>query len=349
MFDFSQLPLWANLSIFILATSLVWISGTKLSIYAHTLSKRTGLSHAFMGFLLLATITELPEIATNSTGALIGEAELVLNSMAGGITMQTSVLAIADFTIAGASLTYLAQKSINILQSVLLILLLTIMLVITILGDIPLIWHIGLGSTLLFVIYLVVLYLLYHYNKDRKWQVIDPIEIEEEKIENIHADKYEGVKTKTIWYFVAFLALVIFISGIFLVLSAQSIAQQSGLGKHFIGATLLATATSMPELSTSISAVRLRAYTMAISDIIGSNTIMLMLLLPVDIFYSEGLLLNKAGISVSFILCVGIILTSIYLIGLIMRKKRTYLRVGVDSLAVLVLFILSLFLLYELG
>jgi cation:H+ antiporter len=105
----------------------------------------------------------------------------------------------------------------------------------------------------------------------------------------------------------------------------------------------------MPELSTSISAVRLRAYTMAISDIIGSNTIMLMLLLPVDIFYSEGLLLNKAGISVSFILCVGIILTSIYLIGLIMRKKRTYLRMGVDSLAVLVLFILSLFLLYELG
>ena len=87
MFDFSLFPLWTNLSIFIIAASIVWISGTKLSIYADTLSKRTGLSHAFMGFLLLATITELPELATNATGALRGEAVLVLNSMAGGITM----------------------------------------------------------------------------------------------------------------------------------------------------------------------------------------------------------------------------------------------------------------------
>ncbi len=348
MFDFSELPLWANLSIFIIAASAVWISGTRLSVYADTLSQRTGLSHAFMGFLLLATITELPEIATNVTGALRGEVELVLNSMTGGITMQTAVLAIADFSIAGASLTYLARKSINILQSVLLILLLSLLLIITIIGDIPLIWHIGLGSTLLFVIYLIVLFLLYNYNKNLKWQAIDPIEIEEKKVETAHADRFEGVKTKTIWYSVVFLAFIIFISGVFLVISAESIAKQSGLGSHFIGATLLATATSLPELSTSISAVRLRAYTMAISDIIGSNTIMLMLLLPVDMFYSEGVLLSYAGKSVLYLLSVGIMLTAIYLIGLIMQKKRTYFRMGIDSWAVLLLFILSIFILYEL-
>lgn len=118
MFNFSTLPLWAHLSIFIIAASIVWISGTKLSIYADVLTKRTGLSHAFMGFLLLATITELPELATNTVGALRGDAILVLNSMTGGITMQTAILAIADFTMVGASLTYLARKSINILQSV---------------------------------------------------------------------------------------------------------------------------------------------------------------------------------------------------------------------------------------
>ncbi len=348
MFNFLALPLLANLLIFIIASTVVWVSGTKLSIYADAISQRTGLSHAFMGFLLLATITELPELATNTTGALRGEAVLVLNSMTGGITMQTAVLAIADFTIAGASLTYLARKSINILQGVLLITLLAILLVITIIGDIPLIWHIGLGSTLLFVIYLMVLFLLYNYNKNRKWQVIDPIEVEEKKIENIHADRFEGIPTKKIWYLIALLAFIIFISGIFLVISAESIAQQSGLGTHFIGATLLATATSLPELSTSISAIRLRAYTMAISDIIGSNTIMLMLILPVDILYSDGLLLNQAGKSVLFLLSVGIILTSIYLIGLIMRNRRTYFRMGIDSWAVLILFILSIFILYQL-
>jgi len=76
---------------------------------------------------------------------------------------------------------------------------------------------------------------------------------------------------------------------------------------------------------------------------------MLMLLLPVDILYHEGFLLNQAGTSVSFLLTMGILLTAIYLIGLIMRKKKAYLRMGIDSWAVLILYILSIYILYGLS
>ena len=76
---------------------------------------------------------------------------------------------------------------------------------------------------------------------------------------------------------------------------------------------------------------------------------MLMLLLPVDILYHEGFLLNQAGTSVSFLLAMGIILTAIYIIGLIMRKKKAYFRMGIDSWAVLILYILSIYILYELS
>ncbi|MCH9813536.1 MAG: hypothetical protein K0U47_06280 [Epsilonproteobacteria bacterium] len=125
-------------------------------------------------------------------------------------------------------------------------------------------------------------------------------------------------------------------------------ALQNGLGTHFIGATLLATATSLPELSTSIATIRLRAYTMAISDIIGSNSIMLMLLLPLDILYREGLLINQASTTAHFILSVSIILTAIYLIGLLMRSNRVFLRLGINSWIVLILYLISIAILYQL-
>ncbi len=75
----------------------------------------------------------------------------------------------------------------------------------------------------------------------------------------------------------------------------KSITMQSGLGSSFIGATLLATSTSLPELSTAVAAVRLEVPSMAISDIFGSNLIMVLLLFPSDILYREGLLLNAAN------------------------------------------------------
>lgn len=86
-----------------------------------------------MGFIFLALVTQLPEIVTNTTGALHGNGELVLNAMFGGITMQTAVLGIADIFVIGSTLSFAAQKSINLLQGVVLILLLTFVLVATML------------------------------------------------------------------------------------------------------------------------------------------------------------------------------------------------------------------------
>ena len=72
-----------------------------------------------------------------------------------------------------------------------------------------------------------------------------------------------------------------------LVETAQTIADQSALGSSFIGVTLLAASTSLPRLSTTIAAVRLGAYTMALSSIFGSNLIMVLVLFPADMFYRQ--------------------------------------------------------------
>lgn len=104
----------------------------------------------------------------------------------------------------------------------------------------------------------------------------------------------------------------------------------------------------MPELSTSIAAVRVKAYTMAISNIFGSNLIMTFLILPVDIFFTEGAVINEINDSAAFALMAGILLTSIYCLGLLIRPKLKVLGMGIDSLLVLLAYIGCVFMLYQL-
>jgi cation:H+ antiporter len=349
MLNFQTFPFWLNLTLFALAGTIVWLSGTRLAIYADIISDRKNWDKASMGFIFLALATQLPEIVTNTTGALHGNGELVLNAMFGGMTMQTAVLAIADiFVISSMTLSYAAQKSINLLQGVLLILLLSFALAATMLGDTILFGHIGLSSILLALLYIISIFIILNYAKNISWNVANTPEIIKQQVSPKEKSDKSSHTTKKIFIFSGIASFAILISGVILVQTAEAIATQSGLGSSFIGATLLASSTSLPELSASIAAVRLGSQSMAISNIFGSNLIMIFLLLPADIFYLKGALLGSVNNSAKLALISGIIVTAIYVIGLILRKSKTFLKMGFDSIAVLFIYIITLYTLYTL-
>jgi cation:H+ antiporter len=349
MINLQTFSLWLNLTLFFLAGVTVWLAGTRLTTYADIISDRKNWDKASVGFIFLALATQLPEIVTNTTGALNGNGELVLNAMFGGMTMQTAVLAIADiFVIGSMTLSYAARKSINLLQGVVLILLLSLVLVATTLGDTIIFWHIGISTILLAFAYIFSIFIFLNYGKNNGWSVANiPDEIKQTANPKEKLDKSSHT-TQRLYLYSGFTSLAILISGVILVQTAEAIATQSGLGSSFIGATLLATSTSLPELSASIAAVRLGAQSMAISNIFGSNLIMIFLLLPADMFYFEGAILNSANDSAKFALISGIVVTAVYVIGLIVRKSKTYLKMGLDSIAVLFIYIITLYILYTL-
>ena len=132
-----------------------------------------------------------------------------------------------------------------------------------------------------------------------------------------------------------------------LVETAQTIADQSALGSSFIGVTLLAASTSLPELSTTIAAVRLGAYTMALSSIFGSNLIMVLVLFPADMFYRQGETLRQADDTAQLALLSGILVTTIYVTGLLMKKKPRVLGMGMDSVLVLAVYLASVYAFYS--
>ncbi|NKB53604.1 MAG: sodium:calcium antiporter [Rhizobiaceae bacterium] len=326
--------------VFAIAATSVWFAGTRLAIYGDELSERLKISKAFIGLIFLATVTELPEIVTTITAAQVGNSALVLGNMFGGITMQTAILAVADFFVVRNALTSWPRKPTHALLAVLLIVLLAMLLVITFLGDFALALNVGLGAILLSGAYPVVIAMLRRYDEKESWAPIDlPDESQQEVGFLSHDNHLEETPTRSLLLFSALTALTILVAGVALAMTADSIAEKTSLGSSFIGISLLAAATSLPELSTTFAAARMGAYTMALSNVFGSNLIMLALILPADMAYRNGPILAEVEPSAQFSLATGIVVTAIYVAGLLIRRTPSLLGAGLDSWLVMTVYL----------
>ncbi len=342
---FSQLPLSVNVLAFAALAAAIWIAGTRLSHLADAIGELTGISNAIMGLLFLAGITELPELVTTATAALKGNAVLALNNMLGGIPMQTAILVVADLAAVGVILTSSPRKLTPILEGALLALLLLAVFAVISVGDIGLVEGLGLGVTVLAGLYLLFIYALNRYDRDHARQPVDVVmPTAGEPQANPNVMRGRSLRDLTLQSCGA--AAVILGCGILLVEVCETIAAQSALGDSFVGVTLLATTTSLPELSTTIAAVRMGAYTMAIANIFGSNMLMVFILLPADLLYRQGEILSQADPISRLALLSGIVMTMIYVVGLMVRNKPRVLGIGIDSVAVTAVYLGSLYVFY---
>jgi len=333
-----ETTLLQSIGVFICCAGVVWVSGARLAYLADTIADRFKLAKSLVGLLLLSLATSLPEVATTLSAAIQQSRELVLNNLFGGIALQTAILAMSDFWARGPITNY-PRKANHALEATLLVFLLALALVATNLGETVAVAGVGLGTVLIACGYVGAIFILRRYDGNNDWVPIDlpdPDPLPFPAPTNLDAKSNDLLIWQAV---VACLAILIF--GLLLVIFAGRIADQSGLGSGFIGVTLLAAATSLPELSTSIAAVRIGAYTMAISNIFGSNLIMLVLVFPADILFRAGPILQGISRIVSLSLAFGVAVTSVFLIGLIVRRKPKLGAFGLDSITVVAIFGLS--------
>ncbi|MDJ0512761.1 MAG: sodium:calcium antiporter [Methyloceanibacter sp.] len=346
----AQLPLAVTLGVFIVAATGVWLAGTRLALYADAIAARKRIGQAFMGLIFVAAATSLPELVTTLVGAYAGEAQLVLGNMFGGITMQTAILAVVDLLIVTYALTSYPSGPTSALEATLLIVLLAMLLALHSVGEFGLPFGIGLGTLLLGLAYVGIVMMLRHYDGVQSWVPVERVDaaLPRRPVEQNGADSGDGYgSTASLVVGFALMATAILLCGLALIASSAAIAEQTGLGSSFIGMTLLATATSLPEVSTTISAVRIGAYSMAISNVFGSNLLMVAMVLPADIVYGGAPILGAIDQGTAFAIISGILVTSVYLAGLIIRSRRTVLRMGVDSALVLLIYAITLAVFYH--
>ncbi|MFZ2100059.1 MAG: hypothetical protein WAU86_05795, partial [Oricola sp.] len=201
-----------------------------------------------------------------------------------------------------------------------------------------------LGATLLGICYFATIMLLRRHDADDPWMPVHVPEPREADEDTVFVSSFPGLDTRALVGWFLLLSCAILVSGALSVAMSERLAEQTGLGTGLIGVTLLAAVTSLPELSTSVAAVRIGSYTMAISNIFGSNLLMLALVWPADILYRKGPILAGIEPVLDLALVSGLLVTVIFVAGLLVRSRRNVAGFGYDSLAVLAIFAVTLLL-----
>jgi len=346
--DFKAAPLWISVAVFVVSAGVVWISGTRLSGYADTIAERTGIGHAFTGLVLLGVITSLPEAAVTVVASLGGNLPLAVNNLLGGIAFGFVILAVADAAIGQDALTSVVPDPVVMLQGNLSILLLALIAAGITAGDAAL-FGIGGWCWSVLVLYLAAVWMTRKSQGRFPWH---PRGLERTPSGRPPPKGNSGHGGNSPLYRVlirtAVAGLAILTAGFFLSESGDAIAAKTALGSSFVGVLLVATATSLPEISTVLAAVRLHRYEMAVSDIFGTNLFSAALVFLADAVHRGGPALNEVGRFAAVATLLGIAVTTLYMAGLVERRDRTLFRMGYDSLAVLATYLGGVFLLYRL-
>jgi len=326
-----SLPLLAAL--FILGAALVWYAGTKLARYADEISRRTGIGQGVIGVLLLGAVTSLPEISTTTVATLSGNPGMAVNNMLGGIAFQIVVIALADLFVGKQALTNMVPGTRTILNALVSIVLLVLAAIGVMLGDWSLPGGIGFFPVLIAVTYIVCLRQLSRKVAVTGWVPAEEAEVDKDEVEPLEtSDQRLALLT-------AGAAAMILAGGTLVTLSAEGIAEATGAGTGLVGLTLLAFATSLPELSTAIAAVRLRRAELAIGDMLGGNMFDVLLIGLIDALDQGEPVLRQVDDTSLTAALLGILLTALILIGLVERRDKYAFRMGYDSIAVLIVYV----------
>ncbi len=258
--------------------------------------------------------------------------------------MQVAVLAIADALFGREALTSVVPDPIVILQGALNVCLLSLVAIAILVGD-HAFFYAGYWTWGLCVCSIYSFFKLTEVSGKQPWIAtgMENTHVKEDATTETFDDNYAILVIK-----ILISAVTILVAGYTVATTGERIAEQSGMGSSFFGVAFVAIATSLPEASTVFACVRRKLYTMAISDILGTNILNIVLLFGVDLVASESPVLAVVGDFAAVAALLGCLVTAIFLVGLAERSDRTIGKLGIDSLMVLVSYIGGLILLYTL-
>ncbi len=343
-----SLPLWANVLVFIACAAAIWIAGTYLSNSTDVLSDRLHLGQALGGLILLAIATNLPELAITYSAAASGQLDVAVSNILGGIAIQTVVLVALDaFGVRERRpLTYQAASLTLVIEGAVVVAVLVTVVMGTQLPATLVRFRLGPDVVLIAVIWVVGLLLTQKAGKALPWA--DSGEAPDSQTQpRGHSRRKRQADANThhvsTWRAgVGFgaAAIVTLIAGALAEQSGTAAASSIGLSGALFGATVLAAATSLPELSTGLTSTRQGDYKLAFGDIFGGNAFLPVLFLLATLVSGKAVLPHAHPADL-YLTGVGALLTLIYMAGLLFRPKKQHARMGIDSIAVLVVYLIT--------
>jgi cation:H+ antiporter len=319
-----------------------WAAGVALSRATDALDVRLNLGDELGGILLLAVAGSLPELAITVSAAAQGNLGLAAGNLIGGIAVQTMVLALCDVAVGGRRpLTFLVGTLTPVLEAMLVVLVVSGVLMGTLLPTSTAIGSVSPASIAILVVWVAGVYVINRVRKDPRWSVTmpgsHPGRPHRRQAHPQRPHPFASSSTRRVVAVFLGACAVTLIAGVTLEASGSALADRAGVNGVIFGATVLAAATALPEISSGIAAVRLGDHALALGDIYGGNAFQVCLFVVADLIAGAPVL-PSAGALNSWLAALGIALTAVYACGVIARPQRCRLRLGPDSILALVLF-----------
>lgn len=314
----------ASLIQFLVSAVVIVLAGAALTQFGEIISNRTKLGGLLVGSILIAGATSLPELAIDISAVRIGSADLAAGDLLGSSIFNLLILAVLDLTRYSHGRMLSRESAGHALSGTVSIALTAAAGIFIFLGPVlegVTIAGIGPGSLVLVAIYGLGIRLIYYGQKSGASQDSGGEETEAA----IPRLRKLGLKGAIVGYIVA--AAVILIAAPFLAKAAEDLAERSGLGGTFFGTTFVALCTSLPEVTTTFAAVRMKAFSMALGNIFGSNCFNMIIFVPLDIVH-EGSLFAAVSQTHVYTALATIVITTVIILGQLypVEKRKPFLE-----------------------
>ncbi|NCQ63865.1 MAG: sodium:calcium antiporter [Alphaproteobacteria bacterium] len=332
--DIQSLPLPWLAALFALSAVLIAFFGSKMARIADVLADRTGLGEALIGAVLLGAGTSISGIVTSVTTAANGAPELAVTNALGGIAAQTMFLALADIFYRKVNLEHAGASTVNLGQATVLIILSVLPIMAYATPQIGF-WGIHPVSPIMVAVYLIGLRSAQTIRQEPMWQPKETpgLRVEEDDVEN------DPRSTALLASLFAGLVLIVGACGYVVGESGLALSGQLGISQGVVGALGTAVVTSLPELVTTIAAVRRGALQLAIGGIIGGNMFDALFVSASDVAYRDGSIYHAIGERSLFWMALVCLMTAVLLLGLLRREKQGPGGIGWESVILLALWL----------
>ncbi len=334
---------------FLASAVVIVVAGTKLSHFGDQLSDLTGLGGLWIGVILMAGATSLPEVFTTISASLIDAPDIAAGDLFGAVMTNMLTLGIIDQIFRQKQVWRQAAFGHTLVAALAMVLVALAGLFTLLKPDITRM-ALGIDTLILLVLYVLGMRLVYRQEYfSRQHEEAERVAAEsagsEEDQHRRRSSRKQALRRASIGFGLSTLAILV--SAPFLATSAELIAERSGVTETFIGTSLVAITTSMPELVTSIAAVRLGAFDLAVGNLYGSNAFNMAAFFFADLAYRDGSLLAAVEPAHALTAFWGIFLMNVGLMGIIYRAEKRYFLIEPDSFIMILGWILGMWLLFR--
>ncbi len=313
---------------------LIGFAGPLLSRSADVIADKTGLSGNWVGLILVATVTSLPELATGASAITFVDApDIAIGDVLGSCVFNLAILAVLDFVQRGESVYRRVGMGQVVSAGFGVMMIGLVGLNVMPPGrsiSVPL-GYIGAVTPILLILYVIAMRAVFNYERAHLEQAIES-----------SAGRYPTTTLQAAISRYVGAALVIVAAGIWLPFIARDLAIVMGWNQSFVGTMFVAAVTSLPELIVTLAAIRIGAIDMAVANLLGSNLFNMVIVAMDDALYVKGPILAHVSPVHAVSAMSAVIMSGIVIVGLVYRPQtRLFSTVGWVSLALFVMYLVN--------